>query len=158
MVKDFYILGEILNSTAERMSEEDLTPQVFKKYIYDLKSGDTLTLHMNSVGGDSYAGMTIANMIKELNARGVKTIALVEGLAASIASVIACACQTIQMYESSFMMVHKCWTIMQGNSDDLKKQAETMDKIDNAILSFYHNHFDLTDAELELMMEEETWI
>ena len=95
MTKDFYILGEIVGTTSDRMSEEDLAPQIFKKFIYDLKKGDTLVLHMNSVGGDCYAGMTIASMIKELNSKGVHTVALVEGLAASIASVIACACETI---------------------------------------------------------------
>lgn len=62
------------------------------------------------------------------------------------------------MYETSFLMVHKCWSVIQGNADDLKKQAEVMEQIDSAILSFYHKHFDLTDSELEVMMEEETWI
>ena len=62
------------------------------------------------------------------------------------------------MYDTSFLMVHKCWSVIQGNADDLKKQAEVMEQIDSAILSFYHKHFDLTDSELEMMMEEETWI
>ena len=158
MQKDFYILGEIVNADSERFSEEDLCPQAFKKFIWDLKSGDKLVLHMNSVGGSVYGGMTIANFIRELNEKGVETIAIVEGIAASIASVIACACQKIQMYESSFMMIHKAWTVMQGNADDMKKQADVMDKIDAAIRSFHKSKFDLTDSQLESVMQEETWI
>lgn len=149
MTKDFYILGPIVNSTTERWSDEDLCPQQFKMFIHDLKKGDELTLHINSVGGDCYAGITIANWIRELQDKGVKVVAVVEGLAASIASVIACACDTIQMFESSFLMCHRCWSMTIGNSEDLKKEADTMDKIDAAIRSFYHRHFDLTDEELE---------
>lgn len=158
MKKDFYILGPIVNSTTERWSEEDVCPQQFKKFISDLKKGDELTLHFNSVGGDCYAGLTIANWIRELQDNGVKVVALVEGLAASIASVIACACDTIKMFESSFLMCHRCWAMTVGNSEDLKKEADTMDKIDAAIRSFYHRHFDLTDEEIEQMMADETWI
>ena len=90
--------------------------------------------------------------------KGIPSTAVVEGLAASIASVIACACDKIKMYESSFMMIHNCWSVVQGNADALRKEAEMMDKIDSAIRTFYHKHFDLTDAELEKAMDAETWI
>lgn len=86
---------------------------------------------MNSVGGDVFSGFTIANMIKDLAKKGVKTTCVVEGLAASIASVVACACSRIKMYSNSFLMVHRCWSVVQGNSQDLRKEAETMEKIDS---------------------------
>lgn len=120
--------------------------------------GDELVLHINSVGGDVFAGFTIAQIIKELSDKGIPTTAVVDGLAASIASVIACACDKIKMYESSFLMIHNCWSVVQGNADVLRKEAEMMDKIDSAIRTFYHKHFDLTDKELEKAMDAETWI
>lgn len=120
--------------------------------------GDELVLHINSVGGDVFAGFTIAQIIKDLSDKGIPTTAVVDGLAASIASVIACACDKIKMYESSFMMIHNCWSVVQGNADVLRKEAEMMDKIDSAIRTFYHKHFDLTDKELEKAMDAETWI
>ena len=158
MTKDFYILGAIVGSTADRWTEEDLCPQQFKKFASTLERGDELVLHLNSVGGDVFAGFAIAQMIKELSDKGIPSVAIVEGLAASIASVIACACDTIKMSESSALMIHKAWTVMQGNADEMKKQAQTMDKIDAAIRSFYHKHFDLTDEQLEAYMADETWI
>ena len=56
------------------------------------------------------------------------------------------------------MMVHNCWSVVMGNADQLRKEAETMDKIDSAIRTFYHKHFDMTDEELGKMMDAETWI
>ena len=123
-----------------------------------MERGDELVLHINSVGGDVFAGFTIAQIIKELGDKGISSVAVVDGLAASIASVIACACDKIKMYESSFLMIHNCWSVVQGNADALRKEAEMMDKIDSAIRTFYHKHFDLTDKELEKAMDAETWI
>lgn len=117
-----------------------------------------MVVHLNSPGGEVWAGFTIAQIIKDLSNKGVKTTAVVEGLAASIASVIACACDTIKMSDSSAIMIHKAWTVVQGNADEMKKQAMTMDKIDAAIRAFYHKHFNLTDDELEAYMAAETWI
>ena len=105
-----------------------------------------------------FAGFTIAQIIKDLSDKGIPTTAVIDGLAASIASVIACACDKIKMYESSFLMIHNCWSVVQGNADALRKEAEMMDKIDSAIRTFYHKHFDLTDKELEKAMDAETWI
>lgn len=158
MTKDFYILGEIVGSTGDRWMEEDLCPQAFKRFASGLERGDELVLHINSVGGDVFAGFTIAQIIKELSDKGIPSTAIVDGLAASIASVIACACDKIKMYESSFLMIHNCWSVVQGNADALRKEAEMMDKIDSAIRTFYHKHFDLTDKELEKAMDAETWI
>ena len=60
MTRDFYILGQIVGSTGERWTEEDLCPQAFKKFALSLERGDELVLHINSVGGDVFAGFTIA--------------------------------------------------------------------------------------------------
>lgn len=158
MTKSFYILGEIVGSTGDRWMEEDLCPQAFKRFASGLERGDELVLHINSVGGDVFAGFTIAQIIKDLSDKGIPTTAVIDGLAASIASVIACACDKIKMYESSFLMIHNCWSVVQGNADALRKEAEMMDKIDSAIRTFYHKHFDLTDKELEKAMDAETWI
>ena len=98
MQKDFYILGTFVNSESERETEEDLTPQLFKKFISTLEKGDELTIHVNSCGGDVNADISIANMIQALNEKGIMTTAIVEGIAASIASVVVCACQKVKMY------------------------------------------------------------
>lgn len=158
MQKDFYILGTFVNSESERETEEDLTPQLFNEFISTLDKGDELTIHVNSCGGNVNAGIAIANMIQALNEKGIMTTAIVEGIAASIASVVVCACQKVKMYESSFLMIHYCWTIVQGNSEELRKEADVMDKLNKAIIHFYHKKFGLTDEQLQDYMKAETWI
>jgi len=116
-----------------------------------------LKIAINSPGGSCYGGIAIANMIKELSRNGHKTTAFVEGLAASIASVIMCACDNVVMGESSLVMIHQCWSIVQGNSTTLRKEADTMDTINDAIISFYRSKFSADDETLKQWMAEETW-
>ena len=96
-------------------------------------------------------------MIRQLSIEGHKVTARIEGLAASIASVIACACDRVVMGESSLMMIHNCWSVVQGDSNTLRKEAETMDKINEAIISFYLSKFDQTREALKELMNQETW-
>lgn len=114
-------------------------------------------MQINSPGGSVYAGIAIANMIKQLSMNGHKTIAFVEGLAASIASVIMCACDKVVMGESSLCMIHNCWSVVQGDSNTLRKEADTMDVMNEAIISFYKSKFDLSAEILKEMMNQETW-
>jgi len=116
-----------------------------------------LQVAINSPGGSVYGGIAIANMIRQLSAKGHKTTAYVEGLAASIASVIMCACDKVVMGESSLVMIHNCWSVVQGDSNTLRKEADTMDVMNDAIISFYKSKFDLSVEMLKQLMDEETW-
>lgn len=116
-----------------------------------------MQIAINSPGGSVYGGIAIANMIRQLSAKGYKTTAYVEGLAASIASVIMCACDKVVMGESSLVMIHNCWSVVQGDSNTLRKEADTMDVMNDAIISFYKSKFDLSAEVLKQMMDEETW-
>ena len=84
-------------------------------------------------------------------------MARVEGLCASIATVIMCACERIVMDNTSFCMIHNCWTQVQGDSNELRKQADVMDKMNEVMMSFYKSKFDLTEEELKALMDAETW-
>ena len=104
-----------------------------------------------------YGGIAIANMIRQLSASGHKTTAIVEGLAASIASVIMCACDRVVMSESSLVMIHNCWSVVEGDANELRKTAESMDVMNEAIISFYTSKFDLSRETLKELMDNETW-
>lgn len=104
-----------------------------------------------------YGGIAIANMIRQLSASGHKTTAIVEGLAASIASVIMCACEKVVMSESSLVMIHNCWSVVEGDANELRKTAESMDVMNEAIISFYTSKFDLPRETLKELMDRETW-
>lgn len=56
------------------------------------------------------------------------------------------------------LMIHRCWGVVQGNSEDLRQEAEAMDMMNKAIVSFYTSKFDLSVEELEEYMAAETWI
>ena len=111
MIKQFAIYGEIVSTDADRLTMEDLTPAQFRSFTNGLKEGDELIVQLNSPGGDVFAGISIANTIKQLSGK-VKTTCVVEGLAASIASVIMTACDKIQLHSSSMVMIHNCWSVV----------------------------------------------
>lgn len=156
-MKSFAIYGAIVDTDEGRASFEDVTPTQFRAFIAKLEEGEELQIAINSPGGSVYGGIAIANMIRQLSAKGHKTTAYVEGLAASIASVIMCACDKVIMGESSLVMIHNCWSVVQGDSNTLRKEADTMDVMNDAIISFYKSKFDLSAEVLKQMMDEETW-
>lgn len=152
------IFGEYVDSDAQRWSEEDICPAAFRRTVEGLEKGDALDVHLNSCGGSVVAGIAIANEIRALSAKGVRTVCTVDGLAASIASVTAMACDELRMFPQSFVMVHNPWTFAQGDADALRKEAGTLDAMKAALVSFYRRKFDRTDDEIRAMMDAETWI
>lgn len=138
--------------------EDITTADGFRADTDGLKDGEALDLHIDSCGGDVLAGIAIANRIRELASNGRPTICTVDGLAASIASVIAVACNEIRMYPQSFIMIHNPWVFTMGDAGNLRKEADTLDTMKAAIVSFYRQKFDRTDDEIKAMMDSETWI
>lgn len=156
MNKKFDIYSEIVDDGCKWV-EQDTSPSDFRDFAEGLEAGDEVTLNINSVGGSVLAGVAIANQIKALNTKGVRTTAKIEGLCASIATVIMCACEKIILPSTSFVMIHNCWTMVQGDSNELRKQADVMDTMNDVIMSFYKTKFSLTEDELKAMMDAETW-
>lgn len=91
-------------------------------------------MHINSPGGDVFAGIAIAQAIRSYP-DGVDVY--VDGIAASIASIIAISGSTVTVAPGSFMMIHKAWTIMLGNADDLMREAALLEKIDENLADQY---------------------
>lgn len=156
MNKTLNIYSEIVDDGG-KWTEKDVCPSDFRQFADELSSGDEVTLNINSVGGSVLAGVSIANQIKALNAKGIHTTARIEGLCASIATVIMCACEKIVMDNTSFIMIHNCWTFAQGDSNELRKQADVMDTMNDVMMTFYKSKFGLSEDELKKLMDEETW-
>lgn len=129
-------------------------PKSLKAFLADLKAGEKATIEINSPGGSVISGVEMANAIKNSNAH---LIAHVTGMAASMASVIACACDEIVMEEASFMMIHDPWSYTEGNAAEMRKQADLLDQMKVVIMSFYRGKFDRTEDELSALMSDETW-
>jgi len=117
--------------------------------------GDTITLHLNSPGGDVFEGFTIFNILRN---SGKKITTVVDGLAASAASYIAMAGSEVIMAENALMMIHDPWTFSIGNAAELRKDAEILDKIKEGILNTYSTRANIDKEEVANMMADETWM
>ena len=114
-----------------------------------------LAIHINSLGGEVFDGMAIYSIIQR---RKAKTTVYIEGIAASIASVIALAADEVIMSENSLLMIHNAWGGSSGDASEMRKQADVLDKISNEIAEIYVKKTHLPYDEIIRMMGEETWL
>jgi ATP-dependent protease ClpP protease subunit len=124
----------------------------FLAEMRDLKG--ELALHLNSPGGDVFDGLTIYQALK---ARSEPTVVHVDGLAASIASVIAMGADRVVMAPKATMMIHDGWTAAVGNSADMRKLADLLDRTSNNIASVYADKAGQSVEFWRGRMQEETW-
>ena len=128
-----------------------------KQFISDIKNlkGKPINLRINSLGGDVFDGMAMYNVIKR---REAKTTVFIEGIAASIATIIALGADKIVMAENSLFMIHNAWGGTMGDAKDMKKTAETLEKISAELTDIYSKKTGLSNKVIKGMMDEETWL
>ena len=114
-----------------------------------------LNLHINCVGGDVFEGMAIYNVLKK---RTAETTVYIEGIAASMGSVVALAADNVVMAENSLFMIHNAWGGAMGEAKELKKTANLLEKISNEIADIYIKKTNLPYDKVKEMMDEETWL
>jgi ATP-dependent Clp protease, protease subunit len=136
-----------------------VAPEEFIKQVKALKleAGDELTVHINSPGGNVFDGNAIHNYLRTLKAR---TVVRIDGVAASIASVIAMAGDRIEMPANAMMFIHNPETGMWGNAAALRKLATDLDNIRESMSSAYLRRIvDRIDrAQLYALLDAETWL
>jgi ATP-dependent Clp protease, protease subunit len=128
-----------------------------KQFIGDLKAVDatTIKLAINSPGGAVFDALAIYNALRQHPAAVEVTIM---GVAASAASVIAMAGDTIVMPENAFMMIHNPLNMAYGNADDLREMADVLDKIGASLIGIYARRTGLPDDEIKALLDAETWL
>lgn len=114
-----------------------------------------VTVRIDSPGGDVFAGFAIYNQLVQHDG---KVTVYVDGAAASAASIIAMAGDEVYLPETSVMMIHDPWTMAIGDSSDMKKTAELLDTIKDAIIPAYTAKTGLETEKISDMMSEETWL
>ncbi len=154
----FLIAGNIVDTEADRYTPEDVCPAMVSDFIKGLEPNEPIELEITSYGGSVPAGLAIANMLKMASAEGHKTTAHVIGIAASMASAIACACDELKIDSNAFAMIHNPYTYAVGDAGDMRKEADTLDKMKSALIAIYRTKFDVADEVIAKMMDEETWI
>lgn len=130
-----------------------VSAEQFVKDLNDIKA-KTIHLRVNSPGGSVFDGTAIYNALKQHKA---KVIAHVDGLAASIASVIIMAADEVHMGENAFLMIHEPWSMVIGGSEDMRQEADLLDKVGGTIMKTYMDKSGKDEDEIKDMMAKETW-
>jgi len=153
-------------------AEEDRTISIYDVIGYDPWSGDgvtarrissalrsmgtgPVTVNVNSPGGDMFEGLAIYNLLREH--KGEVTVKVL-GLAASAASIIAMAGDTVQIARAGFLMIHNAWVMAVGNRHDLEEVAATLKPFDDAMASIYAARTGQDAKAMGKLMDAETWI
>lgn len=146
--------------TGDKLEGDFIAQDDFLRDLDSLSSAKTVTIRMNSVGGDALVGMVIHNRIRELSAKGMHWICIVDGAAMSAASVIMSACDEVRINPASLVMIHRCWGYLWGgyNADELRETASMYDAYDRAAVTTYQRKTKLSEQELLRMMSETTWL
>lgn len=146
---ELYIYGDI---EATSFWGDEITPDTL---VHELaECSGPLDVYINSGGGDVFAGQTIYNILKRYDD---EIIVHIDGLAASIASVIAMAGDKIIMPENAMMMIHNAWTIAAGNASDMRRTADELERVDGVIRDVYVARSGQKPDDIAAMMDAETW-
>lgn len=134
-----------------------ITPEGFMEDLAAVKDKSKITVKLNSCGGDLYTGIAIHNALKALPG---EVNVVVEGIAASAASVIMCAGDTVSVYPGSIVMIHgvsiMTWDWM--NIQDMKQLINGMDASERAVAAIYNAKTGIDTETLRNMMKKETWL
>ena len=154
---DLFFYGDIVSETWQsEWYEDDMAPGDVKEFLDQLDGTENINIHINSGGGSVFGGIAIYNMLRRNNAH--KTV-YVDGLAASIASVIMMAGDEIVMPKNATVMIHKpsaSYFFTTKNADDLRKDAESLDTCQEAIMQTYMTKAKVDKEEIEQKVNDET--
>lgn len=125
------IYGEI---SSDKWDETEITPNEVKELLDSVKNKD-LDIFINSSGGNVFAGLAIYHMLKRHE--GKKTV-YVDGIAASIASIIAMAGDEIHIPKNAYLMIHRSWICTVGNKNDLLDIIAMLEKTDLNMADIYY--------------------
>ena len=128
-----------------------------KSFLEDLKDlkGKDITVHINSAGGDVFQGQAIYSALKSYTG---KVTVKIEGLAASMATIIALAGDRIEMTANSLFMIHSPMSNVFGNKSQMRRQINALEKVESTMLNVYSKKTKMSDDKINLMMETETWL
>lgn len=139
----------------EGFFSEGITATSFKNELKKLGDVSVIKLYINSPGGVVDHANAIFNQLMEHKARVEGEI---HGIAASAASVVAQAADTLSMAGNGIYMIHKPVWIAIGNADEMRKSADILDQYETTIIKAYRRRVKMSDDELTQMLADETWM
>lgn len=134
---------------------DGVTSKAFIEDLQRLGPVDKITVRINSAGGIVFEAFAIFNALKRHPA---EIEVAIDGLAASAASVIAMAGDSIEIAANARLMIHRPWNVGIGTADELRKTADQLDELEKQIVGIYADRTGQDSAKISAMMAEETWI
>lgn len=132
-----------------------ISASAFIAELKEHKDATAINLSIHSPGGSVLDGFAMYNALK---AHPAKVHGHVEGIAASAASFVLMAADTITMPEDAFLMIHNAWGGAMGDAEELRSVADTMDKLQDSIVNIYEKRTGIVEADIRDMMSAETWM
>lgn len=151
------------NKSAEILLYEDIgegwmggiSAKRFAEELKDLGKLNDINVRINSYGGSVHDGIAIYNTLIK---NGARITVDIDGIAASIASVIAMAGEEINMAANGFMMIHDPWSLAMGSAEDFRREADVLDKHRDVLLDTYMLKASFERDKISDMMSDETWL
>lgn len=134
---------------------EGNTDKKIKRVLDELGTQKEIDVVINSNGGDVFQGIAIGNILKSNKA---KINIVINGLAASAASIIAMAGDTVKIYNNAQLMIHRASTYGEGNVDEFRTIADQLESIDKSVKASYKKRFTGSDEELQNLLVKETFM
>lgn len=156
--RQWYAFSRVAEDTDEATiyDEIGLFGVTADSFIRDLKksTASNLTVRINSPGGDVFDGIAITNALREH--AGTVTV-VVDGYAASIASIIMLGGDRVIAAPNSYVMIHNPWTVVAGDANELRKQADVLTKIEGTLADEYAAKTKRSADQIKAAMAQETW-
>lgn len=150
---ELFLYGDIARQS---WLDDDVTPNRFADELKAAGEVDEITVYINSGGGDIFAARAIANQLLRHKAR---VTAVIDGLCASAATIIACRCDCVKAYKDSTYMIHpaKMGIFDFCDSVQLKKGIEALDAVESGIVSLYAEKSGISEEKARKLMNETNW-
>lgn len=154
---ELYLYGDIVDDELTAACFGGHCPQAIADFVDGLNPNAPMTIYFNSPGGDVFAGLAIQNILKR---HAGKKTGVVDGMAASIASVILMGCDEIVVNTGAQIMVHDPWAYAAGNSRDLREVADQLDNAKESMLDVYMGKAreGVTREQIADLLSAETWM
>lgn len=163
---DFYVYGEIVDEKIPDfwtgdISSTEVDPNELRADLEELeKQGITdFNIYINSPGGSVFAASAIMSQIKRFKQKtGARVHSYIDGMAASAASFLALVADDVNIYNTSIFMIHKPLVFSYGNADDLQRDIDLLNSIeDNTIVPAYMSKATVDEQTIKCLVDEETW-
>lgn len=133
----------------------DMPASLFIEQVKAMGAVQQINLSINSPGGSVFDAITMFNYLRRT---GAEIVVRIDGLAASAASLLAMAGDKIIMPKNAMMMIHNPWSFAMGNADELREQADILDRVGKALVSTYAGRTGLPEETISELLATDTWM